>query len=68
MLFFKIEEDLWSSMKTFVMFLGRLPDYPHSGIHDVQVDLYCLQELYKIYNGKEEAGLDNKDDKGGDGS
>ena len=55
-------------MKTFVMFLGRLPDYPHSGIHDVQVDLYCLQELYKIYNGKEEAGLDNKDGKGGDGS
>ena len=68
MLFFKIEEELWSSMKTFVMFLGRLPDYPHSGIHDVQVDLYCLQELYKIYNGKEEAGLDNKDAKGGDGS
>ena len=68
MLFFKIEEDLWSSMKTFVMFLGRLPDYPHSGIHDVQVDLYCLRELYTIYNGKEEAGLDNKNVKGGDGS
>ena len=59
MLFFKIEEDLWSSMKTFVMFLGKLPEYPKSGIHDIQVDLYCLQELYKIYNGKEEAGSDN---------
>jgi len=68
MLFFKIEQELWSSMKTFVIFLGKLPEYPKSSIHDVQVDLYCLQELYSIYNGKEEAGLDNKDDKGGDGS
>ena len=68
MLFFKIEQELWPSMKTFVMFLGRLPDYPKSSIHDVQVDLYCLQELYKIYNEKEEAGLDNKDAKRGDGS
>ena len=59
MLFFKIEEDLWSSMKTFVMFLGKLPEYPKSGIHDIQVDLYCLQELYRIYNEKDEAGSDN---------
>ena len=68
MLFFKIEQDLWPSMKTFVMFLGKLPEYPKSGIHDVQPDLYCLSELYKIYNGKEEAGEDNKPDKGTDGS
>ena len=68
MLFHKIETELWPSMKTFVMFLGRLPEYPKSSIHDVQVDLYCLQELYKIYNEKEEAGLDNQNVKGGDGS
>ncbi len=67
-LFFKIEQDLWSSMKTFVMFLGKLPEYPKSSIHDVQVDLYCLQELYAIYNEKEQVGLDNKNVKGGDGS
>ena len=62
MLFFKIEEDLWPSMKTFVMFLGKLPEYPHTTIHDIQPDLYCLQELYKIYNedGKEETRSDNK--------
>ena len=50
MLFFKIEEDLWPCMKTFVMFLGKFPEYPKSSIHDIQPDLYCLQELYKIYN------------------
>ena len=55
MLFFKIEKDLWSSMKSFIIFLGRLPEYPKSDIHNIQVDLYCLAELYKIYHGKEEA-------------
>ena len=54
MLFFKIEQELWPSMKTFVMFLGKLAEYPHSGIHDIQPDLYCLQELYKIYNEHED--------------
>ena len=61
MLFFKIEEDLWSSMKTFIVFLGKLPDYPKCYIHDIQPDLYCLKELYAIYNenGKEETGKNN---------
>jgi len=53
MLFFKIEQELWSSLKSFIIFLNRLPEYPKSGIHNIQVDLYCLEELYKIYNGKE---------------
>jgi hypothetical protein len=52
MLFFKIEEDLWSAMKSFIIFLGRFTEYPHSDIHDIQVDLLCLSELYKIYNAK----------------
>ena len=52
MLFFKIESDLWSPMKSFIMFLGRFPEYPHSSIHDIQVDLNCLSELYKIYDEK----------------
>ncbi len=54
MLFFKIEKELWSCIKSFIIFLNRLPEYPKSTIHDIQVDLYCLEELYKIYNGKEE--------------
>ena len=60
MLFFKIEKDLWSSMKTFVMFLGKLPEYPKSQIHDIQVDLTCLKELYSIYNEKDNTGKSNK--------
>jgi hypothetical protein len=52
MLFFKIENELWSAMKTFIIFLGKFPEYPKSSIHDIQVDIHCLSELYKIYNEK----------------
>jgi hypothetical protein len=54
MLFFKIEGELWSVLKSFIIFLNKLPEYPKTGIHNIQVDLNCLEELYKIYNGKEE--------------
>ena len=50
MLFHKIEDDLWPVMKTFVMFLGKFPEYPHTQLHDIQPDLYALKELYNIYN------------------
>ena len=54
MLFHKIEEELWPVMKTFVLFLNKLPEYPRCFIHDVEVDKVCLEELNQIYNGKEE--------------
>ena len=53
MLFFKIEQDLWSVVKTFIIFLGKLPEHPKCYIHDIQVDLICMEELYKIYKEKE---------------
>jgi hypothetical protein len=52
MLFFKIEKELWAVMKTFVIFLNKLPDYPHCYIHDISLDQSCLSELQKITNGK----------------
>ena len=48
MLFFKIEKDLWSVMKTFVIFMNRFPSYPKSTFHDVPVDLDCLNQLQQI--------------------
>ena len=50
MLFFKIESNLWSTMKTFVIFLNRLPEYPKCYIHDIPVNLECLQSLYRVYD------------------
>ena len=53
MLFFKIEEDLWPSMKTFVLFLNKLPNYPKCSFHDVQVDLDCLKQLNAVVKANE---------------
>ena len=53
MLFYKIEEEMWEVMKTFVVFLDKLPEYPKCFIHDVEIDEYCLSELGRIYDGKE---------------
>ena len=50
MLFFKIERELWPIMKSFIIFLNKLPEYPRSDIHDVQVDINCMKELNKIYD------------------
>ena len=55
MLFFKIENDLWSSMKTFIVFLGKLPEYPKCYIHDIEMDDMCVKELQKVFDGKEKS-------------
>ena len=52
MLFFKIEKELWSSVKTFIMFLDKLPEFPKCYIHDIEMDQRCLEDLEKITNGK----------------
>ena len=49
MLFYKIERDLWDVMKTFIVFLNRLPEYPKTYIHDIHIDIECLAELQKVY-------------------
>ena len=59
MLFFKIDEDLWSAMKAFIMFLNRFPEYPKTHIHDIQVDLECLKELNTIYDETKGTDKDN---------
>ena len=54
MLFYKIERELWSVMKTFVIFLNKLPDTPRCYIHDVQVDLDCMIELNNLCKNDQE--------------
>ena len=51
MLFFKIDQNLWSAIKTFIVFLDKLPDFPKCYIHDIDMDERCLEELEKISNG-----------------
>ena len=53
MLFFKIEKELWSSMKTFMIFLDKIPEYPKCYIHNIPIDSNCLQELQSIFKSNE---------------
>jgi hypothetical protein len=48
LLFFKIEKELWSSMKTFLLFLNRIPEYPKSFLDDIPIDKKCLDILQSI--------------------
>lgn len=49
MLFFKLEQEMWTQVKTFIVFLNRFPQHPKTYIHDIPVDLNCLKELQSIY-------------------
>ena len=48
MLFFKIERELWSSLKSFIIFLGRFPEYPITEVHKIPLDDNCLNQLKNI--------------------
>jgi hypothetical protein len=48
LLFFKIEEELWCPLKTFLLFLNRIPEYPKTFIHEIDVDENCLNLLETI--------------------
>lgn len=48
LLFYKIEKELWSSMKTFLMYLNRIPEYPKSFLNDIPIDDNCLKILESL--------------------
>tara|TARA_B100000902_G_scaffold2436_1_gene3077 strand:+ start:3704 stop:4096 length:393 start_codon:yes stop_codon:yes gene_type:complete len=52
MLFFKIDRELWGMVKTFVVFLDRLPEYPRTYIHEIDLDDTILTELKRMTNGE----------------
>ena len=48
LLFFKIEKELWSSMKTFLVYLNRIPEFPKSFLNDIPIDKNCLKILESL--------------------
>ena len=48
LLFYNLEEDLWPSIKSFLLFLKRIPEYPKTHIHDIPEDQTCIDELQSI--------------------
>jgi hypothetical protein len=49
MLFYKLDMEMWPQIKTFILFLDRLPEYPRTYIHSIEVDENCMNQLNQIY-------------------
>ena len=47
-LFYNLEKDLWPSIKSFLIFLGRIPEYPKTQINDIEEDPECLSQLRSL--------------------
>ena len=48
LLFFNLERELWPYIKSFLVFLKRLPEYPRSQIDIVTEDADCLSQLKEL--------------------
>jgi hypothetical protein len=48
LLFFKIDRELWPVIKSFIVYLGRLSEFPKSALHEIPLDVDCLKSLNSI--------------------
>jgi hypothetical protein len=48
LLFFNLEKELWTYIKSFLVFLNRLPEYPKTEINIIEEDIECLKQLQSI--------------------
>jgi hypothetical protein len=48
LLFYNLERELWPYIKSFLVFLNRLPEYPKTEINIIEEDLECLKQLQSI--------------------
>ena len=46
--FYKIDKEYWSLIKTFLIFLNRIPDFPKSGLDTIDIDKDCNAILNSI--------------------
>jgi hypothetical protein len=48
LLFYKLDKEYWSVLKTFIVYLQRFPEYPKTYIHEIPLDNECLNKLNAI--------------------
>ena len=48
LLFYNLEEDLWPYLKSFLVFLNRIAEYPRTAINDIVEDKECLKQLQEL--------------------
>jgi hypothetical protein len=48
LLFYNLEEELWPIVKSFLVFLNRIPEYPKTKADTIDVDQECLDQLNNL--------------------
>ena len=48
LLFYNLEEDLWPCIKSFLIFLNRIPEYPKTDVNNITADSECLSQLRSL--------------------
>ncbi len=48
LLFFNLDSEHWPTLKSFLIFLNRVPDYPKTGLEHIEEDIDCLKLLQGI--------------------
>ena len=48
LLFYNLEEDLWPSIKSFLLFLKRIPEYPTTKVDDIDIDKNVIKQLNNL--------------------
>ena len=48
LLFYNLEEELWPIVKSFLVFLNRIPEYPKTKVDTIDVDQDCLNQLNNL--------------------
>ena len=48
LLLYNLEKDLWPAIKSFLIFLNRVSEYPKTKVNEIEADEYCLQQLKEL--------------------
>lgn len=48
LLFYNLEKDLWPYIKSFLIFLNRIPEYPRTDLNHIEQDEDCLSKLLSL--------------------
>jgi hypothetical protein len=48
LLFYQLEPRYWSVAKTIISYLGRMPEYPVTEFHEIQIDQFCYNQLNNL--------------------
>ena len=48
LLFYNLDDELWPAIKSFLIFLNRVSEYPKTKVNEIEADEYCLQQLKEL--------------------